>query len=75
MRYAIVTDGVVSNIIALRSSNAADFPGAVALYDRPAGIGDSYQDGKFYRDGAEVLTAAEEIAAMRAALETLGVET
>ena len=75
MRYAIITDGVVSNIIALRSSNAADFPGAVALYDRPVGIGDSYQDGKFYRDGAEIMTAAEEIAAMRAALETLGVET
>ena len=75
MNYALIENGVVSNIIALRSSNAADFPGAVALYDRPAGIGDSYQDGKFYRDGAEVLTAAEEIAAMRAALETLGVET
>lgn len=75
MRYAIVTDGVVSNIIALRSSNAADFPGAVALYDRPAGIGDSYTDGKFYRDGVEIMTAAEENATLRAALETLGVET
>ena len=75
MNYALIENGVVSNIIALRSSNAADFPGAVALGDRPVGIGDSYQDGKFYRDGAEVLTAAEEIAAMRAALETLGVET
>lgn len=75
MRYAIVTDGVVSNIIALRSSNAADFPGAVALYDRPAGIGDTYADGKFYRDGVEIMTAAEENATLRAALETLGVET
>ena len=75
MRYAIVTDGVVTNIIALRSANAADFPGAVALYDRPAGIGDAYQDGKFYRDGVEILTAAEENATLRAALETLGVET
>ena len=75
MRYAIITDGVVSNIIALRSSNAADFPGAVALYDRPVGIGDTYTDGKFYRDGVEIMTAAEENATLRAALETLGVET
>ena len=75
MNYALIENGVVSNIIALRSSNAADFPGAVALGGRPAGIGDSYADGKFYRDGAEIMTAAEEIAAMRAALETLGVET
>lgn len=75
MRYAIVTGGAVTNVIALRETNAGDFPGAVALHDRPVGIGDAYQDGKFYRDGAEVLTAAEENATLRAALETLGVET
>lgn len=75
MRYAIVTGGAVTNVIALRETNAGDFPGAVALHDRPVGIGDSYADGKFYRDGAEVLTAAEENAVLRAALETLGVVT
>lgn len=75
MRYAIIESGAVTNIIALRSSSAEDFPGAVALYDRPVGIGDSYRDGKFYRDGAEIMTAAEENATLRAALETLGVET
>ena len=67
MRYAVITDGTVSNIIALRPANAGDFPGAVALHDRPVGIGDTYSDGKFYRDGEEVLTAAEEIAAMQTA--------
>lgn len=67
MRYAIVTAGLVSNIIALRPANAGEFPGAVALHDRPVGIGDTYQDGKFFRDGEEVLTAAEEIAAMQTA--------
>ena len=75
MRYALIDNGIVTNIIALRSSNAADFPGAVALYDRPVGIGDSYQGGKFFRDGNEVLTADEENALLKAALETLGVET
>ncbi len=67
MRYAIVTGGAVTNVIALRETNAGDFPGAVALHDRPVGIGDSYQDGKFRRDGEKVLTSDEEIAAMQTA--------
>lgn len=75
MRYAIVTSGAVTNVIALREINAGDFPGAVALHDRPVGIGDSYQDGKFYRDGEELLTAQEEIEQYKAALQTLGVVT
>ena len=75
MRYAIVTDGTVTNVIALREINAGDFPGAVALHDRPVGIGDTYQDGKFYRGGQEVLTAQEEIEQYKAALQTLGVVT
>ena len=67
MRYAIVTEGVVSNVIALRETNAGEFPDAVALHDRPVGIGDSYQDGKFWRDGEELLTPDEEVAAMQTA--------
>ena len=75
MRYAIMTGGAVTNVIVLRETNAGDFPGAVALHDRPVGIGDSYQDGKFYRDGEELLTAQEEIEQYKAALQTLGVVT
>ena len=79
MRYAIVTDGIVTNIIALNDRNASDFPTAVKLGDRPVGIGDTYADGKFYRDGVEVLTPMEqaqaEIAEYKAALHELGVET
>ena len=75
MRYAVITEGAVTNIIALRETNAGDFPGAVALHDRPVGIGDTYSEGKFYRDGKEVLTAQEEIEQYKAALQTLGVVT
>lgn len=75
MRYAIVTGGAVTNVIVLRETNAGDFPGAVALHDRPVGTGDTYSDGKFYRDGKEVLTAQEEIEQYKAALQTLGVVT
>ena len=73
MRYAIVTDGTVTNVIELRPS--VTWPGAVALGERPVGIGDTYQDGKFYRGGQEVLTSQEEIAQYKAALNTLGVAT
>ena len=70
-----MTGGAVTNVIALWETNAGDFPGAVALHDRPVGIGDSYQDGKFYRDCEELLTAQEEIEQYKAALQTLGVVT
>ena len=79
MRYAIVDNGAVANIIALNDRNASDFPTAVKLGDRPVGIGDTYTDGKFYRDGVEVLTPMEqdqaEMAEYKAALQELGVET
>ena len=79
MRYAIVTEGIVTNVIALNDRNANDFPAAVRLGDRPVGIGDAYADGKFYRDGVEALTPMEqaqaEIDAYKAALNELGVET
>lgn len=75
MRYAWIENGVVTNTIVLNDRNAGDFPKAVKLGDRPVAIGDSYADGKFFRDGKEVLTTDEENAALRAALETLGVET
>ena len=71
MRYAIVTSGAVTNVIALREFNAGDFPGAVALHDRPVGIGDTYSESKFWRDGEELLTSDEKIAAIEAEMETV----
>ena len=79
MRYALIDNGIVTNVIALNDRNASDFPTAVNLGDRPVGIGDTYADGKFYRDGVEVLTPMEqaqaEIDEYKAALNELGVET
>lgn len=79
MRYALIDNGIVANVIALNDRNAGDFPAAVKLGDRPVGIGDTYTDGKFYRDGVEVLTPLEaaqaEIETYRSALTELGVET
>lgn len=36
--------------------------------DHPVGIGDTYTDGKFYRDGVEILTPLEAALAEAAAL-------
>ena len=78
-RYALVEDGIVTNIISLDSRNASDFPNAIKTADRPVAIGDTYTDGKFYRNGEEVLTALEaahlESETYKTALQTLGVNT
>ena len=81
MNYALIENGIVTNIIWLSPSNVADFPNAVAYGERPVQIGDEYIDGAFYRNGEKVLTNTEtQLAAlqaqnadMAAALEVLGV--
>ena len=78
MNYAVVEEGLVSNVIWLNDSNADEFPNAVPLGDVPAGIGDTYDGAHFYRDGERVRTLLEQAQAqaqdMRAALSLLGVE-
>ena len=77
MRYAIITDGVVTNVIVLYPGNAGDFPGAVPCGDVPVAIGDTYDGQDFYREGALVLSPVEQARKdaedMQAALELLGV--
>lgn len=78
MKYAIITDGVVTNIIWLYSGNAGDFPSAVPCGDVPAAIGDTWDGEHFYRAGEQVLAPLEQAQKdaedMQAALELLGVE-
>lgn len=59
MNYALIENNIITNIIWLYSGNASDFPNAVPLGDVPAGIGDTYEDGVFYRDGERILTNEE----------------
>lgn len=79
MNYALIENGVVTNLIWLYPGNAADFPTAVPMGDVPAAIGDTYADGVFYRDGEPVLTLGEQVLAdqadMQQALTVLGVES
>lgn len=79
---ASVTNGIVTNVIwCSDSEQETDILKSPA--DRPVAIGDTYSDGKFYRDGVEILTPLEEaqkqIAEYEAALSeieaALGVNT
>ena len=60
MNYALIKDGVVTNIIWLSPSNATDFPNAVPTNSLPIRVGDTYADGAFYREGEKVLSAVEQ---------------
>ncbi len=60
MNYALIENGNVTNIIYLHPMNADEFPSAVEIGDLPVAIGDSYENGKFYRGGKEItLTPTE----------------
>lgn len=73
---ALIDNGIVVNMLWC-SDNAQPTDSLIDIADRPVGVGDTYSGGKFYRDGAEVLTELEalkaELADAREALELLGV--
>lgn len=77
--YALVENGVVTNVMVLYPPSAAEFAGAVPCGEIPVAIGDTYDGEHFYRAGERVLTALEQAQKdaedMQAALELLGVET
>lgn len=56
---AVIDGGIVTNLIW-----CSDIQPETDTWknpaDRPVGIGDTYRDGKWYRDGAEILTPLEE---------------
>lgn len=59
MRYALVEDGIVSNIIWLYSGNDYEFPNAIHIGELPVSAGDKYINGSFYHDGERLLTPSE----------------
>lgn len=69
--FAIVENGIVTNI--LWGLITEEYENAVQTDDRPVEIGDTYVDGKFYRNGEPVSTYAEEVNDMLEALQILGV--
>ena len=67
MNYALVENGVVANIIWLYEGNAHEFAGAMPMGDRAVQIGDTYENGAFYHEGARVMSRLEQTEAEHAA--------
>lgn len=54
MRHALVEGTKIVNVIEIDPRNASDFKNAVTIpEDIFAGIGDTYRDGRFYRENPE----------------------
>lgn len=70
---AVVNNGVVTNIIWC-TDNTPQTANWVNCDDRPVAIGDTYADGKFYRDGTEVLTPLEDAQAQVESLSAQNAE-
>lgn len=62
MNYALIENDIVTNLIWLYPSNASDFPNAVPYDGYPVAIGDTYENGIFYRDGEKVVSYQESYA-------------
>lgn len=56
---ALIENGTVINVLWC-SDSQPETDTIINPADRPVGIGDTYSDGKFYRDGEEILTPLEE---------------
>lgn len=56
---ALIENGTVINVLWC-SDSQPETDTIINPADRPVGIGDTYSDGKFYRDGVEILTPLEE---------------
>lgn len=55
---ALIENGTVANMLWC-SDSEPETDTLIDPADRPVGIGDTYSDGKFYRDGVEILTPLE----------------
>jgi len=82
MSYAIIKNNTITNVIVANPHSAtqiAKSQDAIAVYvDRfPVQIGDTYTDGKFYRDEIEIErtpTPEEEVAKLRAEFDAKALE-
>ena len=80
--YALVENGVVTNVMVLYPPNAAEFEGAVPCGDLPVAVGDTWDGQDFYRGGekldsplavaqAEAQTLKENIPMLKAQIQAI----
>ena len=73
MNYALIENGIVTNLIWLHPMNASEFS-AVPINDLPIQIGDVYEDKKFYRNGKEITKEIEQRYTLDEAAEIIAKE-
>ena len=56
---ALIENGTIANMLWCTDSEP-ETESLINPADRPVAIGDTYSNGKFYRDGTEILTPLEE---------------
>ena len=56
---ALIENGIIVNMLWCTDSEQ-ETESLINPADRPVGIGDTYSNGKFYRDGVEILAPLEE---------------
>lgn len=66
---ALIKNGTVINVLWC-SDSQPESDTIINPADRPVGIGDTYSNGKFYRNGEEVITPLEEALKKNAEYET-----
>ena len=80
--YALVENGVVTNVMVLYPPSAAEFAGAVPCGELPVAVGDTYDGEHFYRGGekldspravaqAEAQTLKENIPMLKAQIQAI----
>lgn len=88
MRFAIVEENKITNVIVLNPETAGEFPNAVTIPENiSAGIGDTYRDGRFYRENPDtheeeeilpydpIAIYAQELQEQKIAVDKLTVDT
>ena len=73
MRYAIVEDNIITNMIELNPIDAPHFPNAVYADEWNIQIGDTYdaEEQYFYHNGERILSEREKICELQNALTLL----
>ena len=54
MNFALLDNGIVTNIIWINPEQQSEFQPGAPTGDLPVMTGDTYENGKFYRNGEEV---------------------
>ena len=70
---ARIENGVVTNV-EWYSDRSSETDTLKDIEDRLIEVGDTYSEGKFYRDGEKILTTADKVAAYEALINELYAE-